>query len=217
MDKMMHPALGHEARQRVKSAVEAAESATTAEIVPVVALRCANHANTGLLCGLILLALLWSTELSFGARVRAWASWEVQLGDVAACLALGWLLSHLAWVRRLLLPRRAREHAAHLAAEAAFHRYGLAKALDDNGVLIFVALEERQVVVLAGAGIHALVGDEAWTGVRDRLLERAAMGDLAGGFEAAIAEAGAVLKAHHPGARTAPSQLDDRLRIMHIL
>jgi uncharacterized membrane protein len=123
----------------------------------------------------------------------------------------------LAWVRRLLLPRAAREHAAHLAAEAAFHRYGLHKAAADNGVLIFAALEERQVVVLAGPGIHALVGDEAWKGVRDRLLAQASKGDLAGGFESAIAEAASVLKAHQPGARTSPGQLDDRLRIMHIL
>jgi uncharacterized membrane protein len=217
MDKSMHPALGHEARLRVKRAVEAAEASTTAEIVPVVALRCANHANTGLLCGLILLALLWSAKLSLGALILAWGSWGIQLVDIAACLFAGWGLARLAWVRRLLLPLHARQHAAHLAAEAAFHRYGLAKAAADNGVLIFVALEERQVVVLAGGGIHALVGDEAWKGVRDRLLEQAAKGDLAGGFEAAIAEAARVLKAHHPGARISPVQLDDRLRVMHIL
>jgi putative membrane protein len=214
---MLHPKLGHEARLRVKRAVEAAEATTTAEILPVVALRCANHANTGLLCGLLLLALLWGARLSLGAALLAWGHWAIPLVDAAACLLAGWGLAHLAWVRRLLLPRHAREHAVTLAAEAAFHRYGLHKAAEDNGVLIFVALEERQVVVLAGAGIHAKVGNEAWQRVRDRLLERASQGDLAGGFEAAIAEACVVLQAHHPGVRTAPSQVDDRLRVMHVV
>jgi putative membrane protein len=132
------------------------------------------------------------------------------------CAAGGWLLARIPGVRRALTPKADRIQAVHRAAEAAFHHLGLQRARGDAGVLLYVSLEERWAVVLAGGGISDLAGPEHWERTCRLLTLAAAKGDLAGGFEQAIAETSQVLAQHHPAAADGPAAvLAQRLRILH--
>lgn len=235
MSRWLNKHLNHEARQRVHWAVVAAEKRTPAEIVPVLVRRSSPHGHVPVLAALILLALLWGSGHSLGQGLLAlswgddpsqgrgwlpgiaWGRWGAKALDLLLCGLAGWALSGFARVRRWLTRPRDRVHCVQVAAEAAFHHLGLHKARHDHGVLIFVSLEERRAVILAGPGIASKADQEAWAALCDRLVRSARRGDLAGGYEAAISGCADLLEKHFPqrGKRPGASKLADRLRILH--
>jgi putative membrane protein len=208
--------LNQAARERVHQAVVAAEKRTPAEIVPVLVRR-SVRSHAAALAGLILLALLWGCGQSIGRLYLPWGHWGARPVDVALCLLAGWSLASTARVRRWLTRPSDRRRAVHLAAEASFYRLGLHKAEHDNGVLIFVSLEERQAVVLAGPGIAAKVEPHEWDSICKRLVRQAANEDLGAGFETAILASAELLEKHfpHPRGKRRKNKLADRLRILH--
>jgi uncharacterized membrane protein len=67
-----------------------------------------------------------------------------------------------------------------------------------NGILFYVAVDERAFAILGDAGIHAKVGAGFWNDLRDALRGAFAAGRPAQGLVAAIDEAGARLAEHFP-------------------
>jgi uncharacterized membrane protein len=72
------------------------------------------------------------------------------------------------------------------AAERAFHKLGVVKTRQRNGVLIFVAPSRRQVAVIGDAGVHARMAPDFWSAVVDRMLADFRRGDRTTGLIAAI-------------------------------
>ena len=81
-------------------------------------------------------------------------------------------------------------------------------------MLIFLSLAERQAEVIADSAIYNKVPPEAWGATIEKLLHGARRGDIAGGFTAAIAEAGALLQQHFPATARNPDELPDHLILL---
>ena len=88
--------------------------------------------------------------------------------------------------------------SAHKAAEKAFHRLGLTRLPERNGVLIFVVPSRREFSIIGDRGIHEKVGQGFWDRVRDAMSKRIQEGDLTDGIVHGIQEAGKELAAHFP-------------------
>jgi putative membrane protein len=204
-------------RQRIENAVRESELKTSGEIIPVVARRSARYGHVPWLAGALVFAAFKGSGLGFGLLL-AWGRppW-LGLGlDVLGAALAGRLLALLPWVRRILTPQPDQAAAVHRAAEAAFLRLGLYRARGDAGVLLFVSLEERRAVVLAGAGIADLAGPEHWDRTCAALTSSARRKDLAEGFVQAVGLAAGVMAKHHPpAAETAAPVLRQRLHILH--
>jgi uncharacterized membrane protein len=83
-------------------------------------------------------------------------------------------------------------------AQAIFVRIGMHRTRDRNGVMIYLAVEDRKLAILGDEGIHARVGDAYWARLRDALVE-----DLRGqapreGIIKIVADLGRVLQEHFP-------------------
>ena len=121
------------------------------------------------------------------------------------------MATSLAPVRRLVTPRFLKRHRVK---KAAFHHFAAAHSHvkeSETGVLIFVALVERQVEVLADAAIHAKVGDAVWISVANAVRAGMKEPDPTAGIEKAIGICGEALKAHFPSTsiRVANIPIDD--------
>jgi len=208
--------LDHAGRERIESALRAADRATSGEIVPVIARRSARYGHAPWLAAALCLAAAESADWT-GRLMPAWGHRTLAAAALAIlCAAIGGLLARIPGVRRVLTPRGDRILAVHRAAEAAFHHLALHRARGDAGVLLYVSLEERRAVVLAGAGIADLAGPEHWEQTCRLLTLAAAKRDLGRGFEEAIAHAAQVLAQHHPALAGGPAAvLAQRLRILH--
>jgi putative membrane protein len=89
----------------------------------------------------------------------------------------------------------------HRVKKAAYHHFVAAHSHSrdsDTGVLIFVALVERQVQVLADAAIHAKAGEAVWAEAAAAVQAGMREPDPTAGIERAIAICGEALKAHFP-------------------
>ena len=83
-------------------------------------------------------------------------------------------------------------------ARGVFAALAMHKTAHRSGVLIYLAVEDRKLAIVGDEGIHTRVGDEYWTGVRDRMVERLRAGDVGGALTAAVAEVGATLAQFFP-------------------
>jgi putative membrane protein len=200
--------LGSNAQAAVTGAILEAEKRTVGEIVPVVLERSDEHPSARWCCALF-------TLLVGSALLERFLPWSVphellacQLGMGAVGFALAGLFPDLS--RHFVSERRATEAAEEQAVQE-FHRQGLRETRDRTGILIFVSLFERRVVVVGDAGIHAKVGDEHWQKTRDAILAGIARGKLADGIVEGVRACGAELAEHFPDRPENGNELPDRL------
>ena len=83
-------------------------------------------------------------------------------------------------------------------ADRAFHRLGMDRTEQRNGILFFLVPARRRFVVRGDEGIHAKVGAEFWTAVADAVSERFRRRDFTGGLVLGIETVGQQLQSHFP-------------------
>jgi len=83
-------------------------------------------------------------------------------------------------------------------ADKAFHRLGMEKTADHNGVLIFLVPSRKRFVVLGDSGIHANVGQAFWEDVAACLSGEFHQGHFTEGLVAGVRMVGERLAEHFP-------------------
>lgn len=197
-----------EAEKRVHDALIEVERHTIGEVVPVVLGRSDAHPSGEWRSGLVMLVL--GSALLEG--VLPWTSpWIVILCQVGlGAVGFGLARALPGWKRMFVVEKRATEVALEQAA-LEFHRLELHRTEARTGVLVFVSLFERRVVVLGDTGINAKAGDAHWSRTRDAVLAGIDRGDLASGLVDGIRASGEVLTAHFPVTSGDRNEVPDRL------
>ncbi len=80
-----------------------------------------------------------------------------------------------------------------------------------NGVLFYLAYEDRKFAVLGDAGINAKVSDDFWDDIKELMLAAFKEGQFAEGLEKGILESGKQLKAHFPYQSDDVNELSDEI------
>ena len=94
-------------------------------------------------------------------------------------------------------------------AAGVFEVLGMHKTALRNGVLFYLATEDRQFAILGDGGINAVVPNDFWDGVRDTVIQGLAAGKAVEGLAAGIRLAGDQLAAHFPVAADDVNELSD--------
>jgi putative membrane protein len=196
------------AQERVREAIRAAERRTVGEVLPVVVERSDPHPAAEWLAALVFL-------LTGTAALLPHLPWQeprvfllVQLGFGA--LGFGLTRAMPAFKRMFVFERRA-ELVAEEQAFQEFYANGLQRTPRATGVLVFVSLFERRVVVLADEGIAAQVDPQTWGQVDEVVLAGIRRGSLADGLVEGVARVGEVLAGPFPRGEDDPNEIPDRL------
>lgn len=83
-------------------------------------------------------------------------------------------------------------------AKKVFHRIGMTKTAQRNGVLIFLATGNKKFAVLGDVGINEKVPEGFWNDVVQTLQAHFKRNEFAGGLSEAILRIGEKLKAYFP-------------------
>jgi len=110
-----------------------------------------------------------------------------------------------------LTPRAVKHRKAHEKAMEQFYGRGLHLTREHTGVMIYCALEERFVEVIADEGIYAKADKTLWNNTVQVLLKHIRTGDLTTGFEQAVEACGSALSFHFPPGEDNPNELPDVL------
>jgi putative membrane protein len=186
--------LSENERAKVRAAVEKAEAAVAAEIVPCVFAQSSPYPETvwaggaaavGLACtALFLNDLFYPLWVPVSRLILL-----VPAAGLAGAAAGRWS----ATVKRFLLGRLRMTDAVHRRAKEVFFDRGIARTQERRGVLIFASLLERRVVVLADEAVKAKVKPEAWDPAIAAFTKAAADGRVGDGLAAAVEAAAAAL------------------------
>lgn len=193
------------ALQTIEAAVKAAEAKTRGEIV-VAAVDVSGDYGAPR-AAFALGAALLATVASLALAAPAWAvgfSWPL-------AVALGWALTMIPAVKRAVVPAAELDAEVLESAKAAFFDHGVHRTADRAGVLVYLSLQERRVLVLADAGVHAVVGEEGWKAHVSKIVE-AMRSHHPEAMAAVVAAIGEVLAAHFPPAGENKNELPDEVR-----
>jgi len=219
---------------RIAEAVAAAEKTTAGEIFCVLAPEVSENREVPLIWAAAAALILPAAGLLAGLRpdmlTRLFGGWTVghasatdatilsalsiYIGLQAAIFVLTTLLVSIPPVRRALTPRALKAAAVRRAAMEQFLGQGLHLTRDRTGVLIFAALAERRVEVIADEGIYKAAPQTVWDEVRADLVAGLARGRIADGFVAAVTRTGQILSAHVPVRTGDRNELPDGLTIL---
>ena len=100
-------------------------------------------------------------------------------------------------------------------AKEVFEYLLLHKTANRNGVLFYVAYEDRKFAILGDKGINEKVGADFWNSTVELLKEHFKKGDFENGLIAGINEAGLKLKEYFPFLKTDKNEISDDLSIGH--
>ncbi len=213
-------------RQLVSAAVTEAESATSGEIVTVLAEASDGYTDV---------ALLWAAGAAFTAMsvfaafprpfLDAWdgafGGWGHQwsLGELASMvIALG-LVTFLAvillqqWqpLKWALVPGPVRTIRVHNQAVRQFKVGAERRTTGRTGVLIYLSMREHRAEIVADESIAAKVPAEVWGEAMGDMLVHIRHGRIAEGLSVGIRDVGHVLAEHFPRSEDDVNELPDRL------
>ncbi|HVY03852.1 MAG TPA: TPM domain-containing protein [Caulobacterales bacterium] len=216
----------------IEKAVTAAESKTTGEIAVVLASAVSDYREIPLAyaAGAALIAppiALWLGADAAALMGGAWSVAHAAALDRNVALAISlyaaaqaltftlvYLLVSLRAIRRALTPGFLKRERAHKAAMAQFLATGLDGSAERTGVVIFAALDDHVVEVVADRAIHEKVGASAWEDAVRAMQEGLKRGALGEGIARGVELCGAALAAHFPGGGDNPNRVTDAPRVI---
>lgn len=214
---------------RIAAAVGAAEEMTAGQIVCAVTEEAAPYAEVPLtwaVIGALLLPVLALTIARaaghFDYALGGWSAAHVAAMHAAVLVALAeyallqallflaiFLLVSIPAVRRRLTPASLKQARVRARALDQFVVHGLDRTEGRSGVMIFVALAERRVEVLADRGVADGVDPAVWPAIVADVVAGLRAGDAAGALEAAVLRCGGLLGERFPPRAGRPNELAD--------
>ncbi len=182
---------------RIRQAVQDAEKKTSGEIVPFVVEQSDDYERAiwrgGSAAGVV--ALLAFLVLSLFTGFWLPFTLPVVLAVILASFGCGLAMTQfIAPLKRLLAGRALMQRRAGQRAADAFISEEVFDTRERTGILLFVSLFERQVLVVGDSGINARVKQEEWDDVVQTVIGGIRKGSYGDGLVDAIGKCGALLE-----------------------
>lgn len=92
-----------------------------------------------------------------------------------------------------------------------FHLLKMDNTKLNNGVLIYVAVEDRDFVIYGDSGINDVVPTDFWESTKDVIVANFKAGNFKNGLIEGVTKAGAQLKAHFPWVENDRNELPNKI------
>ena len=214
---MEHRIFSQSDLDRIAAAVREAEGKTSGEIVPYFVEESDRYHESVWKGGIVFAALAGIIIVAASLLSTTW----IGLGPIEIILillgstALGMILTHfLPFLKRLFAGNDLLEQRVAQRAAQAFIAEEVFETRDRTGILLFLSLLERKVIVVGDSGINAKVHQTEWQDVVDRVIRGINTGRPTDGLIDAIHQCGTLLKLHGVKRRKRDvNELANRLRI----
>ena len=211
---------------KIKESVQDAEKKTTGEIAIAIAPESAHYSFWELLTANCLAAIVLIILVPFSSKISEvysmiyWQNqpdWIVPLFYVVSCFAtviITFYLTNIPAIDRLVIPRSVKRACVTNRAFRYFTESGVYETAEHSGILIFVSYMERQVRIIADAGISKKISQDMWNLLADELAENIKNGNITQGFTTIVEKCGELLAENFPNHEENPNELSDGLVIL---
>ena len=196
--------------ERIRQAVETAEGQTAGEIVPYAVVASDDYAETAwkgatlaALAAALAAAVLHGLGGFWGVGGYLWLGLPTVLGAAVGYLAG----AQIPWLKRVLVESEVVERRVERRAALAFIEEEVFFTRERTGILIFVSVFERQVLILGDSGINAKVQPEEWGEIVAGIAAGIAAGKPADALVDGIRKCGELLERR--GVEIRPDDIDE--------
>jgi len=213
-------------RQAVASSIAEAETKTSGEIVPVVAVASGRYDRGedifGLVLALLVLIIIWCAFQDVRIAQGAWKSgYMMTIGLIPTVLIVilgfgvgAFVATRLPVLKLPFVTKREMRQEVERAAAAAFRSFRVSRTAGGTGILIYVSLFERMVRVEGGGAIIEKLGQEDWDKVCKLVTDGLTAGRPTEGLCNAIKAGGELLAKHFPIAPDDENELANELHLV---
>jgi uncharacterized membrane protein len=110
---------------------------------------------------------------------------------------------------RLHIEPRCKTDDTYERAIDLFEELGMTETKDRNGVLIYMAIDDKKFAIIGDEGINDVVPENFWNNTKDLMIEQFKQGKIAQGLVVGIHDAGEQLKAFFPYQKDDTNELPD--------
>ncbi len=218
---------------RIAAAITSAEARTSGEIYCIVAHSVATYRWIPVTLAAVAVLLTPLAVSLFAPGLHRWpllgtdwTSGNLTDADADAALKIGLrvlsllqiavfvIVATLAWprpVRLWLAPPPMRRRKVLHAARGQFLAQGLQQTAGRTGLMLFVAMAEKQAVLIADEGIDSKVDQAVWDDAVAQLTKAAGAGQIVDGLVSAVGQCGDILATHFPPESQPLDQLPNRV------
>lgn len=198
---------------KIKEAVASVEKVTSGEVLPVVRSYSSRYRLPVLKWILVCQLAFVTGWVAVGVALRSGADRFDLLIFIGTYLLLTLFLILLPELfppfLRLLAGKRSLDEAVTSCAVHSFVRYGVSGTVNRSGILIYISLFERQVVILADKGINDKVTPDMWKNVSDCIAKGMREGRPAQAVVEAVESCRALLASSFPPSGDNRNELPD--------
>ncbi len=191
----------------IEKQIESIEAVTSGEIVPVISRQSSSYRTVEVLNTFILsyifMFILYSTHKSITPTNM------LVLTLIAMVLVM--IMFRIGFFKRILVPKRLMKQKVHSAAMVAFYKHGVHNTKDKTGILIYISLMERMVVVIGDEGIHQKVGSEAWSDVINIIVDGIKKRKLVDGMVNGMESCRELLRTHFPASADNRNEIKNKV------
>jgi putative membrane protein len=201
---------------RIAAAIHEAESRTSGEIVPYVVDKSDAYEDAVWRAALLFALVTLSGFVMARQFTEAWLpDLKVVALAVISAAGLGLLLvNYVPALKRVFTSGNMLDLRVYQRAAEVFIEEEIFTTRDRTGILIFLSLFERRVLVVGDSGINAKVEQSEWNEIVQRVVAGMRSGKTADGLIDAIKRCGLILQQHGVERRTDDrNELPDRLRL----
>lgn len=98
------------------------------------------------------------------------------------------------------------DRAVHVFEDLEMH-----ETKERNGVLLYMAIQDKKFAIIGDVGVNRLVSKDFWEKCKENTLEAFGKGDFVKGLQQCIAQAADILKQHFPYQKDDINELPDEL------
>ncbi|MDB4419505.1 TPM domain-containing protein [bacterium] len=212
-------------RKQIASAVNAAESKTSCEIVPVVATASGRYDRPEDIVG------LWLATIGGGIvwyclprQIADSGSWNAFSDVVGIIILIGVMIvgfitgavaaSRISWLRRWFTPKKEMKQEVFARAQETFFNKNIHHTENATGLLIYVSLFERVAVILGDQKVMHELGQDTLNQLCDQLTADFREGNATEAICKTIQEAGEFLSGPMPQQSDDANELKDTLVLL---
>ena len=195
-------------RKRIAETITAVEARTAGEIVVAEVPRSDGYLDVRLVASIVLgLATASAVHLVWPALPLG-----AVLGAQLVAGVLGFGLSGIPALLRLIVPRGLSQRVVEREAELSFLEYGVFATRDRTGVLVFLSALEHRVVILGDEGLHQRVQNPGWSELVQSLVASVKSGRAGDGVCSVVEKLGETLARDAPIREGDTNELSNEVR-----
>jgi len=148
-----------ETRSKIGRVISQIESQSHVELVVIIKSRVHGYSEFPLAIGS---ALAFVALTYFRFSHEFYDDWVVYIGIIFSFVMGAVLVGGIPMLLRLVVGQKRLEKSAEIMARACFQKGGIHHTRDKTGVLIFIAVWERQIVIIPDRGVESAIPPGEW-------------------------------------------------------